>query len=359
MNDYIELMQKAIGLALKGKGFTSPNPIVGCLIYDEESKEIVGEGFHVFSGGPHAEVNAIQDAILNIGSVKGKTLITTLEPCCHRGKKTPPCTDLIINSKIKKVIIGTLDPNKLVSANGIKTLETNGVDVVAGVLESDCKVINEIYNYNTINKQPFVSMKVASSIDGKIALSNGESKYITSAASRAVVHDLRFFNDAILVGLGTVIKDDPRLDVRLGKYKDLRKDRKIIVYGRVLDFKYHDFHIFKEPENIIFINYGEKVSSENYPFEIISHCGDWKKTFTEVYNRGVNSVLVEPGKKLFKDLVTSNAVNKFYFHQSPSIIGSGISFSDEITISELNDRIFLKPAGLKKVGDEIHYEAYL
>ena len=131
----------------------------------------------------------------------------------------------------------------MVSGNGIKTLEANDIDVVAGVLENDCKVINEIYNFNSINKQPFVSMKVASSIDGKIALSNGESKYITSEASRAIVHDLRFFNDAILVGLGTVIVDNPRLDIRFGKYKDLRKDRKIIVYGRISDFKYGDFQI--------------------------------------------------------------------------------------------------------------------
>ena len=130
-------------------------------------------------------------------------------------------------------------------------------------------------------------MKVASSIDGKIALSNGESKYITSAASRAIVHDLRFFNDAILVGLGTVIKDNPRLDVRLGKYKDLRKDRKIIVYGRVLDFKYDDFHIFSQPENIIFINNGSKVSPEKYPFEIISHFGDWKNTFGRFTKEGL------------------------------------------------------------------------
>lgn len=359
MDEYKSLMRKAVDIAGKARGLTSPNPLVGCLIYDEDNKKVLGEGFHIFSGGPHAEVNAIQDAILKTGSIEGMTLITTLEPCCHRNKKTPPCTELILNSKLKKVIIGALDPNPFVSGQGVKFLNSNGVRTLTGVLKEDCEMLNEVYNHNLNSGLPFLSMKVASSVDGKIALNNGESKYITSEKSREVVHNLRFYNDAVLVGLGTVIKDNPKLDIRLGPFKDRKKDHKIIIYGRLEDFDYQKYFIFKKPEKVLFINYGKKLSGDGFPFSVIPHDGNWRSTLEVLYQAGICSIIAEPGKRVFKELIESSLVNKIYFHQSQTIIGAGHSFSDEINITDLKDRIFLRTSRLKNVGNEIHFEAYL
>lgn len=202
-------MAKALELAKKGIGNTSPNPLVGAVIVKDH--RIIGEGYHQVYGGPHAEVNAFRNAKED---VEGATMYVTLEPCSHYGK-TPPCANAIVEKKIAKVVIGMKDPNPLVAGNGIRILEENGIEVVCGVLEEECKRINEIFIKYITTKTPFVIMKTAMTLDGKIAAYTGDSKWITGEDSRKYVHEIRNNLTGIMVGVGTVLKDNPMLTTRI------------------------------------------------------------------------------------------------------------------------------------------------
>jgi diaminohydroxyphosphoribosylaminopyrimidine deaminase/5-amino-6-(5-phosphoribosylamino)uracil reductase len=206
----IEYMQKALSLAQRGKGFTSPNPCVGAVVVKDG--RIVGKGFHLAAGLPHAEVEALNDAGSN---ARGATIYVTLEPCTHFGK-TPPCTQKIIKAGIKKVVVGCKDPNLDVCGGGIEYLRNNGIEVVTGILDSQAKILIEDFIWYTRNdKKPFVILKCASTLDGRIATSTGDSKWITNEKSREFVHKIRHEVDAILVGSGTLHADDPSLTSRI------------------------------------------------------------------------------------------------------------------------------------------------
>ena len=179
---YEKLMKKCISLAHKGEGFVSPNPMVGAVVLDKNN-DIIGYGWHKKYGEPHAEVNAINMAKNNGYSLKNGTIIVNLEPCSHYGK-TPPCADLIIKEKIKKVVIGCIDSNPKVAGNGIKKLKDAGIEVVLGILEKDCKKLNEIFFKNQMKNLPFIAIKTATTMDGKIATKTGSSKWITSEKAR-------------------------------------------------------------------------------------------------------------------------------------------------------------------------------
>ena len=359
MNCYKSLMSEVISLAKKGRGLTSPNPLVGSIIYNEDSQKVEGRGFHVFSGGPHAEVNAVQDALLNHGSVEGRTLLTNLEPCCHRDKKTPPCTELIIKHKIKKVVIGALDPNIEVSGNGVDYLKENGVEVIQDVLNDECISLNEIYNHTQRLKRPFIGVKIASSLDGKVSLTSGESKYITCPESRDAVHDLRYFYDAVMVGVGTIIKDDPILNIRRGQFKEHRKSLNTIIVGRLSGFEYESYRIFNSENRIIFLNNGVDVKTSEYPFKVFNCSDNLPGALRELIDKGIFSILVEPGPKLLKNLIDINHCDKFYIHQSTSFIGKGRSYSDQIEIKNLSDSLKFDVKDLKLVGRDIHIEGYI
>src|SRR3990167_10706919 len=207
-------MQMALRLAKKGMGITSPNPMVGAVVVKDN--RVIGRGNHKGPGKLHAEAVAIRDA----GSeAKGATLYINLEPCCHTDKRTPPCTKEIIRSKIKRVVIGIEDPNPLVNGRGIKELIDAGIGVEEGALKKDATRINEAYAKFVTKNIPFVILKSASSLDGKIALPSGESRWITGKIARRYAHRLRLMVDAVLVGVGTVIADDPLLNVRHIKSK--------------------------------------------------------------------------------------------------------------------------------------------
>ncbi|MEO8400117.1 MAG: bifunctional diaminohydroxyphosphoribosylaminopyrimidine deaminase/5-amino-6-(5-phosphoribosylamino)uracil reductase RibD, partial [Ignavibacteriaceae bacterium] len=203
---YIKL---AIEIAKKGMGNVSPNPLVGCVIIKND--RIIGAGYHQKFGESHAEINAINNSKENL---EGSTLYINLEPCSHYGK-TPPCVDKILEAKIKKVVIGTLDMNPLVSGNGVKKLKSVGIDVKVGVLENECINLNKFFFKFITKKTPYVTLKAAQTLDGKIADKSGESKWISSLSSRRFVHEFRSKYDAVLVGTKTIIKDNPSLTVRL------------------------------------------------------------------------------------------------------------------------------------------------
>jgi len=204
-----DYMAFAIQLARQMQGQTSPNPVVGAVVVNNQ--QIVGMGAHLKAGEPHAEVHAIRMAG---DKAKGSTVYVTLEPCSHFGK-TPPCSNLLIESEVKRVVIASTDPNPLVAGQGIERLKAAGIEVEIGVLREEAEALNTVFFHYRRTGRPYVTLKTATSLDGKIATSTGESQWITSEPARLDVHKLRHQSDAILVGVGTVLKDDPSLTTRL------------------------------------------------------------------------------------------------------------------------------------------------
>lgn len=205
-------MQRALDLAAKGAGRVSPNPMVGAVITREGL--CLGEGHHADYGGPHAEIVAIEDAKAKGHSLSGATLYVTLEPCCHFGK-TPPCVDAILSEGLSRVVVAMADPNPLVAGKGLEKLREAGIATDAGILEAQAKKLNEAFIKHITTKMPFVVFKAALTLDGKIATTTGDSKWISGVTSRALVHQWRRESDLVMVGIGTVLADDPLLTVRL------------------------------------------------------------------------------------------------------------------------------------------------
>jgi diaminohydroxyphosphoribosylaminopyrimidine deaminase/5-amino-6-(5-phosphoribosylamino)uracil reductase len=213
MND-AAFMRLALRLARRGYGATSPNPMVGAVLV--KGGKIIGRGWHRCAGGAHAEIEALRDAQKRNLSPRGATLYVTLEPCCTHGR-TPPCTAAIIAAGIKKIIVGATDPNPIHAGRGFKILRRAGMEVVHGVLDAECSKLNEVFNHWIVRRTPFVTVKAAMTLDGKIATASGESKWITGAKARAHGMKLRQGSDAILVGINTILADDPSLTARSQK----------------------------------------------------------------------------------------------------------------------------------------------
>ncbi len=210
----VRFMRLALRLARRGYGLTSPNPMVGAVLV--RGGRILGRGWHRAAGLPHAEVEALRDAQRRGHSAKGATLHVTLEPCCTHGR-TPPCTEAIVAAGIKRVVIGTIDPNPKHAGRGVKILQRAGIQVTCGVLKEECAKLNESFNHWITRRTPFVTVKAAMTLDGKIATASGESKWITGEKARAHGMKLRQGADAILVGINTILADDPSLTFRLGE----------------------------------------------------------------------------------------------------------------------------------------------
>ncbi|MBC3888494.1 bifunctional diaminohydroxyphosphoribosylaminopyrimidine deaminase/5-amino-6-(5-phosphoribosylamino)uracil reductase RibD [Acetobacterium paludosum] len=219
MENHQKYMQMAIILAKKGRGLVNPNPLVGAVIVKDDL--IIGRGYHEKYGGLHAERNALVSCTQ---SPEGATLYVNLEPCCHTGK-TPPCTEAIMQSKIARVVVGAKDPNPLVGGKGIEILRKNGITVITDVLEEECRELNEVFFHYIQNRTPYVVMKYAMTLDGKIATYSGKSQWITGELARVQVHQLRNEYKGIMIGVNTVIKDDPLLTCRI---EDGRNPSRII-----------------------------------------------------------------------------------------------------------------------------------
>jgi len=294
-------MKKCIELARKAEGMTSPNPLVGCVITDEFDN-VVATGYHKKCGEDHAE----RDALNKIKKGDGETLYVNLEPCSHYGK-TPPCTDIIIEKGIKNVVIGMLDPNPKVY--GIQKLIEAGIHVDIGVLEDECKKLNEVFIKNVEKKKTFVAIKTATTLDGKIATSLGSSKWITSEDARAEVRNIRNRYDAILTSSSTVLADNPTMS-----------HRKKIILDRKLKTKLSQ-NIFKDGEIYIFNGIKDEVMG-NIRY-IKTPCLDGKISlefvFDKLYELGIMSVLVESGGKLNGRAL--KYVDKVYHFVAPKIAG--------------------------------------
>jgi len=355
--DYkIRWMQLAIELANDIKGSTYPNPPVGAIIV-KDGKEI-SRGATQPAGGPHAEAVAIDlaDDTLLLGS----DLFVTLEPCVHFGR-TPPCVDKILAAGIKRVFIGYLDPNPIVYGKGVEKLRLEGIEVEEGLLSDQTKILYQAFEKYILSKMPFVTLKYAMTLDGKIASDSGDSKWITSDDSLLLVHQLRRENSAILVGKNCVMQDDPLLTVRRIEVDDKFQPTRIVV-SQSGDLDYTK-KIFNDGYNtILFTGFGgaKEVADElGFKVEIIENENfNFKNIFKRLAELGYASVLVEGGKKVITTLFDENVFDKIYIFIAPKIIG-GNNFSPVGYFGIDNMANALKFKGEWKIsGGDIFFEGY-
>lgn len=340
-------MKLALELAKKGEGAVNPNPLVGAVVVKDN--KIIGQGYHKYFGGPHAEVYALNEAGEN---AEGADIYVTLEPCSHYGK-TPPCAEKIIKHKIKRCFIALKDPNPLVTGNGIKLLQENGIEVVVGILEKEAKEINRVFLKYITEEMPYIHVKSAITLDGKIATKTGDSKWITNEISREKVHYLRNKYMGILVGINTVIKDNPNLNVRIKNIENHRNPYRIIIDPKLrIDVKSNVIKNNSDEKTIIVTSIKNKEIKEKYIKELNKEyfikfiflkedSFSFKNIFKEIYNFGIDSVLIEGGSyvisKLFRE--ERELIDEGSIFIAPKIVGdndavSFISGFDTVTIKE-------------------------
>lgn len=309
--NYENYMKKCIELAKNGEGQTSPNPMVGCVVLDKNENEI-STGYHHKYGDNHAE----RDALLKLhnGEEKGGTLIVNLEPCSHHGK-TPPCADLIIERGLKKVVIGMQDVNPIVAGNGINKLQKAGIEVISGIMEEECKKLNEIFIKNMTQNKCFIAIKTATTLDGKIATSNGSSKWITSSTAREKVKEIRNCYDAIMTTSSTILADNPTMLHR----KKIILDRRLKTNLEAPIYKNGEIYLFNETLDIFeggvnFIKTPVKANKLDLEF-----------VFERAYELGIKSILIESGGILNGSAL--KYADKIYHFIAPKITGDNSSLS--------------------------------
>jgi len=333
-------MRRALGLARRAWGRTSPNPMVGAVVVKDSVE--VGAGHHEFAGAPHAEVNALADAGTD---AQGATLYVTLEPCCTTGR-TPPCTDAVIGAGIARVVVGCLDANPAHAGRGIDVLKAAGIATTVGVAESACRSLNESFFHWIRYKRPFVILKMGMTLDGKIATASGQSKWITGPAARRRVQRLRQWADAIMVGGETARSDDPRLTVRSPKNWP-RQPRKI-VWTTVppSDFS-PELRIFADPAN-------------NPLFAAPRTSGEWMCFLADLGAQDITALLIEGGGELAANCLRAGAVDKLVFFVAPKILGgrgsrSVVAGNDPLS---LDDALGLADVKVERVGSDLMITGY-
>ena len=357
MGDDQFMIKKTFDLAVQGRGKTFPNPMVGALVVKDGV--IVGRGYHHQAGGPHAEAIAIDDAG---GSTHGATLYVNLEPCNHYGN-TPPCTDTVVKAGIKKVVCSMKDPNPRVKGKGLKRLIDEGIEVSVGLMESEARRLNEVYCKNMSTQLPFVSLKIAQSLDGRIATREGSSKWITGTESRKYVHMLRSEHMAVVIGIGTVRTDDPFLTVR---YVDAIRAPLRVVLDTHLKITGDErlLNSAGDAETLIYTAIEGKTDGR---FDDIIRAGvsvktvgcrngllDLKEILTDLFHRGISSIIVEGGTRVFTSFLSEGLVDKLYVFIGPVIVGGGGSYPsfDDLGISTMENAIAVSVADSRKLGQD-------
>ncbi|MBW2975260.1 bifunctional diaminohydroxyphosphoribosylaminopyrimidine deaminase/5-amino-6-(5-phosphoribosylamino)uracil reductase RibD [Candidatus Woesearchaeota archaeon] len=350
-------MELALKLAEKGKGNASPNPMVGSIIV--KRGRIIGRGWHKKCGDAHAEVYALKEAGKK---AKDGIMYVTLEPCSHWGR-TPPCSEQIVSAGIREVVIGMKDPNPLV--NGYQELKFRGLKTRIGILEEEAMKMNEPYVKWIRTKRPFVVVKAAMSLDGQIATRTGDSKYITGREARKFVHELRAEYDAVMVGANTVLKDDPKLNVRLVKGRNPKK----IVVDTKLRIPINANIAKNDPSDLIIAT--SKKASKSKMKRLMQKGAhiltmgasngkiDLKELMKELGKREICSILVEGGAELNAEAIKSGIVDKVLFFISPQFIGKGLGALGDLGINKVDRSIKLKKLDYKKIGRDILIEGYL
>lgn len=306
MKQYDLLMKKCIELAKQAQGETSPNPLVGCIVLNDIG-EIISTGYHKKYGENHAE----RDALLKLDDAKNCTLIVNLEPCSHYGK-TPPCADLIIEKGVKRVVYGMKDVNPIVAGNGLKKLIDAGIEVIGPILEDECRKLNEIFIKNQVEHKTFVALKTATTIDGKIATSTNDSKWITSDFAREEVRNIRKRYDAILTSSSTILADNPTMEHKC----KVILDRKLKTNSQMTIYKQGKIFIFHSLKN------QSSLSNNNLQYiytPIVNNKLDIEFILEELYKRGIMSVLIEAGGKLNGSFLPY--IDRLYHFVAPKILG--------------------------------------
>lgn len=353
-------MRWAIALALEAEGRTSPNPMVGCVVV--KNNRIVGEGYHRRAGTAHAEVHALREAGRR---ARGADLYVTLEPCCYHGR-TPPCVPAIVESGIRRVVVGTRDPNPRIDGRGIRLLKNAGVRVIEGVLEESCRALNESYNAFIVRGTPFVTAKVALSLDGKIATAAGEARWITNEECRRYVHLLRGGVDAVCVGGGTVRADDPRLTVRLKVWHGIHP--RAVVVDEELKIPRNARLFRRRPGQLIAVTTERAPRAMRAFLErrghrvIVCPAGSdgrvpLRRMLRELGKAGISSLLVEGGGKLFADFFRKKLVDRVVACIAPKFIGgAGRDFLPGVSIARIGKAIALRDVQVKTFGDNVVIE---
>lgn len=357
-----KMMRNSLRLAKKGCGFVAPNPLVGATIV--KNGKIIGEGYHQKFGEAHAEVNAINNAT---ESVKGASIYVSLEPCSHQGK-TPACSLALIQHGFKRVIIASLDPNPLVSGKGVQMLKQASIEVEVGILEKEALKLNERFFKFIQTKKPFIAIKMASSLDGKIATYNGDSKWITNEKSRAFSHRLRLQYSSILVGINTVLTDDPSLNVRL-KNINTKNPLRIVLDSKLqIPFKAKILDIGIAPTWIATTKQASSIKIkqlENLGLTVlicpeINGKIDLNFLIEKLGNEGIDSLLVEGGGTVNFGFAKEKLVDKVYAFLAPKLIGgeSAKTGMEGAGFASLSEVIELKNLTYKRIKNDLLIEAY-
>lgn len=324
---------------------------------------ILGQGYHQLFGKEHAEVNAFNSAKSDL---PGATLYVNLEPCSHFGKQ-PPCVDRILAARISRVVVGTLDPNPIVNGSGIRKLRENGIEVKVGVCEDECRRLNEAYFKHVVTGLPFTTLKIAQTLDGRIAAGNGRSQWITGERSRRVVHKMRSQHDAVLVGIGTVLADNPQLTVRLSGGVSPRRvvvdsRLRIPLQSHLLTDKMVKKTIIattsKAPKSKIkkLENFGAEVWILKADSEKRVHLPAlWKKMGAE----GIASVLVEGGSRVASAVLKNRLADRIHIFLAPKILGGGLTAIENLGINDLRKAILVSGFSAQKLGEDLLVSAQL
>ena len=347
-------MQHALKLARRGLGKASPNPMVGAVVVKDN--HIVGEGYHVYSRRHHAEVIALQKA----GELaQGADLYVTLEPCSHTGR-TPPCINEIIKARVERVYVAIRDPSPAVNGKGVQLLKKAGVKVFEGLCEEKAFSLNEDYFHRVQTGKPFTTLKLALSLDGKIATRTGRSKWLTGEKAQSLVHRIRFRHDAILVGSKTVCQDNPALDVRSFRSNQIVK----VVLDSELRVEPNARLFWSQDPVLIF--HSCRSSLRNFPnpkacelIKVGRGTGglDWKDILNELGKRCINSLLIEGGGEVAASLLGSNFLQRMLLFYAPKIIGEeGVSGFGSLGVSGLSEAYQVSFSKIQRVGDDFLVE---
>ena len=340
----LKYLKLAIKLSRKGLGYTEPNPMVGAVVV--KNNKILSTGYHKKFGDIHAERMALEKT-----NESGTTLYVSLEPCCHQGK-TPPCTDIIIQKKVKRVVIASIDPNPLVSGKGINILKERGIEVIYGQLDKMNRDYNSHYFVNIEKKRPYICLRAGVSIDGKLTDKNRDSRWMTSKQLRDISHELRSEFSSILTGYNTVIEDNPNLNIRNKKWKNKQLARIILdSRNRLNNKKYSDLNIFKDQEQYptyIFSSIkGTKNKNTDLYFNVNkSETGlDLNEVLEILYEKGISSILVEGGGEIISSFLSKKLFDEIILFTDKKIIGGkgsvelfnkGTLISDPVNFSTSN-----------------------
>ena len=363
-------MDHCLELARRGAGHVSPNPLVGAVLVGHDGT-LLGEGWHQTYGGAHAERNAIDNALAQHGvaALSQATLYVNLEPCSHYGK-TPPCADYILKHKIPHLVVGMVDPNPEVAGNGLKRLRNHGVSVVEGVLEKECRRLNEAFSHHIATKRPLVTLKIAQSLDGRVATATGDSRWVSGPASRALVHRWRSEQDAVMVGAGTAVYDDPQLTVRHVEgrqpyrvFLDRQGNLPDSLKAFTDDFAAWTWVVVSEKARPAYesglVARGGRVMrvSENEGHldlvKVFRYLGEGTSSALPV-----QTVLVEAGPGLATALLRQDLVDRLYVFVAPKLVGEGIASLANLGVNFMKDALHFTEGEWYQVEQDLLFKGY-